>query len=209
MAGFLIQKVNKNFKIIIEESLIETFVEDLMPYAKFFGVTFHLGDESIQGHVIESIKKPKNKNSFLSNGRFDLEVEIIENKKSISNEISLAKWQIINKLALNHSLCFDDIALYRPLELNYDKLRVSFTKGCFRGQEIIARMHYLGVNRRSFCAVIENTEHPIENNIKPLGEKLECENYKIYNCFIEQDIQNELLKSNKHELFTMPTNQLD
>ena len=208
MAGFLIQKVNKNFKIIIEESLIETFVEDLMPYAKFFGVTFHMGDESVLGHVVDSLEKSNN-NSFLTNGSFDLEVEIEEDKKSISNEISQDKWQIANKIALNHSLCFDDIALYRPLELNYDKLRVSFTKGCFRGQEIIARMHYLGVNRRSFCAVIENTEHPIENNIKPLGEKLECENYKIYNCFIEQDIQNDLLKSNKHELFTMPTNQLD
>ena len=208
MAGFLIQKVNKNFKIIIEESLIETFVEDLMPYAKFFGVTFHMGGENVLGHVVDSLEKSNN-NSFLTNGSFDLEVEIEEDKKSISNEISQDKWQIANKIALNHSLCFDDIALYRPLELNYDKLRVSFTKGCFRGQEIIARMHYLGVNRRSFCAVIENTEHPIENNIKPLGEKLECENYKIYNCFIEQDIQNELLKSNKHELFTMPTNQLD
>ena len=208
MAGFLIQKVNKNFKIIIEESLIETFVEDLMPYAKFFGVTFHMGDENVLGHVVDSLEKSNN-NSFLTNGSFDLEVEIEEDKKSISNEISQDKWQIANKIALNHSLCFDDIALYRPLELNYDKLRVSFTKGCFRGQEIIARMHYLGVNRRSFCAVIENTEHPIENNIKPLGEKLECENYKIYNCFIEQDIQSELLKSNKHELFTMPTNQSD
>jgi folate-binding protein YgfZ len=179
-----------------------------MPYAKFFGVTFHMGDENVLGHVVDSLEKSNN-NSFLTNGSFDLEVEIEEDKKSISNEISQDKWQIANKIALNHSLCFDDIALYRPLELNYDKLRVSFTKGCFRGQEIIARMHYLGVNRRSFCAVIENTEHPIENNIKPLGEKLECENYKIYNCFIEQDIQNELLKSNKHELFTMPTNQLD
>ena len=208
MAGFLIQKVNKNFKIIIEESLIETFIEDLMPYAKFFGVTFHMGDEYVLGHVVDSQEKSNN-NSFITNGSFDLEVEIEEDKKSISNEISQDKWQIANKIALNHSLCFDDIALYRPLELNYDKLRVSFTKGCFRGQEIIARMHYLGVNRRSFCAVIENTEHPIENNIKPLGEKLECENYKIYNCFIEQDIQNELLKSNKHVLFTMPTNQLD
>ena len=208
MAGFLIQKVNKNFKIIIEEFLIETFVEDLMPYAKFFGVTFHMGDENVLGHVVDSLEKSNN-NSFLTNGSFDLEVEIEEDKKSIFNEISKDKWQIANKIALNHSICFDDIALYRPLELNYDKLRVSFTKGCFRGQEIIARMHYLGVNRRSFCAVIENTEHPIENNIKPLGEKLECENYKIYNCFIEQDIQHELLKSNKHELFTIPTNQLD
>ena len=208
MAGFLIQKVHKNFKIIIEESLIETFVEDLMPYAKFFGVTFHMGEENVLGHVVESLEKLRNNNSFLTNGSFDLEVEIEEDKKSIFNEISIDKWQIANKLALNHSLCFDDIALYRPLELNYDKLRVSFAKGCFRGQEIIARMHYLGVNRRSFCAVIENTEHPLKNNIKPLGEKLECENYKIYNCFIEQDIQNDLLKSNKHELFTMPTNQL-
>ncbi|MDA9621367.1 tRNA-modifying protein YgfZ [Gammaproteobacteria bacterium] len=208
MAGFLIQKVNNNFKIIIEEFLIEAFVEDLMPYAKFFGVTFYIGDENVLGRVVDSLEKSNN-NSFLTNGSFDLEVEIKEDKKSISNEISQDKWQIANKIALNHSLCFDDIALYRPLELNYDKLRVSFTKGCFRGQEIIARMHYLGVNRRSFCAVIENTEHPLENNIKPLGEKLECENYKIYNCFIEQDIQNDLLKSNKHELFTMPTNQLD
>ena len=70
-------------------------------------------------------------------------------------------------------------------------------------------MHYLGVNRRSFCTVIENTEYPLENKIKPLGERLEYENYKIYNCFIEQDIQKELLKSDKHELFSMPTNQLD
>ena len=56
-------------------------------------------------------------------------------------------------------MCAKDVALYRPLELNYDKLRVSFTKGCFRGQEIIARMHYLGVNRRTFCTVINDTDH--------------------------------------------------
>tara|TARA_B100000497_G_scaffold5278_1_gene5272 strand:+ start:2096 stop:2725 length:630 start_codon:yes stop_codon:yes gene_type:complete len=209
MAGFLIQKVNKKFKIIIEESLIETFVEDLTPYAKFFGVSFHLEDEVVVGHVVDNLKKSRNKNSFLISNKFNLEVEIVEDKNTISNEISLTKWKIANKLAFNHSLCFDDIALYRPLELNYDKLRVSFTKGCFRGQEIIARMHYLGVNRRSFCTVIENTEYPLENKIKPLGERLEYENYKIYNCFIEQDIQNELLKSDKHELFSMPTNQLD
>ena len=43
-----------------------------------------------------------------------------------------------------------DFNKYRPNELNYDKTRVSFTKGCFRGQEIVARVHYLGVNRREF-----------------------------------------------------------
>ena len=102
MAGFLIQKVNKNFKIIIEESLIETFVVDLMPYAKFFGVTFHMGDENVLGHVVDSLEKSNN-NSFLTNGSFDLEVEIKEDKKSISNEISQDKWQIANKIALNHA----------------------------------------------------------------------------------------------------------
>ena len=60
MAGFLIQKVNKKFKIIIEESLIETFVEDLTPYAKFFGVSFHLEDEVVAGHVVDNLKKSRN-----------------------------------------------------------------------------------------------------------------------------------------------------
>lgn len=37
------------------------------------------------------------------------------------------------------------IGLFTPHALNYQELdAISFTKGCYRGQEIVARMHYLG-----------------------------------------------------------------
>jgi len=49
--------------------------------------------------------------------------------------------------------------VYIPQMLNIDKLGgISFTKGCYTGQEIIARTHYLGKAKRElFLAYCENT----------------------------------------------------
>ena len=207
MAGFLIQKINTSYRIIIEESLIETFVDDLAPYAKFYGVTFEQEDKSVLGHINKNLNRTGTEISYLVNKNFFLELEIAETESPIANKISLNDWQIANKLALNHSFSLDNVGLYRPLELNYDKLRVSFDKGCFRGQEIIARMHYLGVNRRSFCTIIEDGGYPSEFNIEAIGNTLFYENYKIYNCFIKDDIKNEVLSSENHQLISNPTSQ--
>ena len=103
-------------------------------------------------------------------------------------------------------MCAEDVGLYRPLELNYDKLRVSYTKGCFRGQEIIARMHYLGVNRRTFCTVIEDTNHPIELDIKITGDRISYKNYDIYNCYIENTVKEKIESQENHQLIQATTN---
>jgi len=49
---------------------------------------------------------------------------------------------------------------YIPQMLNIDKLGgISFTKGCYTGQEIIARTHYLGKSKRAlFLTLCNNTE---------------------------------------------------
>jgi len=49
---------------------------------------------------------------------------------------------------------------YIPQMLNIDKLGgISFTKGCYTGQEIIARTHYLGKSKRElFLTLCHNTE---------------------------------------------------
>ena len=39
MAGFIIHK-SKNYKILIDENLVNIFIDELSPFAKFFGVTF-------------------------------------------------------------------------------------------------------------------------------------------------------------------------
>ena len=48
---------------------------------------------------------------------------------------------------------------FLPQELNLDKLdAVSFTKGCYPGQEIIARLRYRGAVKRRLCHAI--TDNP-------------------------------------------------
>ena len=43
----------------------------------------------------------------------------------------------------------DTIGAYLPQDLNYDlNGTVSFTKGCYTGQEIVARLHYRGTPKR-------------------------------------------------------------
>jgi tRNA-modifying protein YgfZ len=47
-----------------------------------------------------------------------------------------------------------DSEQYTPQELHYEqKAYVSFTKGCYTGQEIVARMHYRGKIKKQFCRV--------------------------------------------------------
>jgi folate-binding protein YgfZ len=61
---------------------------------------------------------------------------------------------------------------YIPQMLNIDKLGgISFNKGCYTGQEIIARTHYLGKAKRElFLAECENTAM-LDNESKIISDK--------------------------------------
>lgn len=72
-------------------------------------------------------------NSIQSDADFNLPEGKLENWKLFDQSLGLYRIQA------------DDAALYTPQELNYDQLgHISFTKGCYTGQEIVARMHYRG-----------------------------------------------------------------
>lgn len=52
---------------------------------------------------------------------------------------------------------FEQSEQYTPQMLNIDQLGgISFTKGCYTGQEIVARTHYLGKAKRSLFAAQSN-----------------------------------------------------
>ena len=82
------------------------------------------------------------------------------------------------------------------LELNYDLLRVSFDKGCYRGQEVVARMKYLGVNRRRFSTVITKSDYKFEKDFKVVGNIIDLKNYGVFNAIIKRE-DLETLKENK------------
>ena len=184
MADFLIGISDKKFKIIINYELVDIFIEELTPFAKFFGVSF----KETHNHVCASIESsPFSKRVFLKNNDFALSLTIKNEIQSIDKSISKEEWSIANMILGNFYLSKDDVGNYRPLEINYDKHRVSFNKGCFRGQEIVARMKYLGVDRRKFCTIISKKEIQENKDLKMLGEPLRLQDNFVCLCIIKKD----------------------
>ena len=57
------------------------------------------------------------------------------------------------------------------LNLDIDEVGVSFSKGCYPGQEVVARLHYLGEAKRRLFAF--KSEHEIK-----VGDSLYCPSSK-------------------------------
>ena len=183
MAGFLLLKEGLTFKVIIASELSNVFVEELLPFAKFFGVTFKETDQ----YVKVSILKNNEKILFIKNNYFGLSAQITATREHIDQPIVMEDWKVANALIKNYPLSAEDVGKYRPLEIFYDQLRVSFDKGCYRGQEIVARMKYLGVDRRSFSTVISEESYEINSNMKLVSSEVFYKGYKIFNCSIKKD----------------------
>jgi folate-binding protein YgfZ len=75
------------------------------------------------------------------------------------DEVSIARVDFETARARIES---NTIAAFLPQDLNYDlNETVSFTKGCYTGQEIVARLHYRGTpKRRLFRATLSETAEP-------------------------------------------------
>ena len=184
MADFLLSKSSNKYKIIINRELVDTLIDELTPFAKFFSVTFLEKTNYVRASV-ES--EPFGKSIFLKSNTFALSVEIEDDKKDITNTISLKEWSAANMMLGNFYLSKNEIGKYRPLEINYDIQRVSFDKGCFRGQEIIARMKYLSIDRRRFCTIISKSEIKEEKHLKIIGESIKLKDSFIYLSLIKKD----------------------
>ncbi|MDB4661794.1 hypothetical protein OAE69_03755 [Gammaproteobacteria bacterium] len=184
IAGFVIHK-SENYKILIDQWLVDVFISELSPFAKFFNVTFT--QES--GLIFGNVSFEKQDKAFFSNEVYSLTITL--EKNNLTETLSKDDWIAANKLALNFDLGKNDIGKFRPLEINYDKTRVSFDKGCFRGQEIIARMKYLGVDKRKFVTIVNTNLIEESKNLKIIGETLKYKNFYIFNSSINRDFFDE------------------
>ena len=191
MAGFVIHK-SKNYKILIDETLVNIFIDELSPFAKFFDATFSVEDGFVHGHITPD----KNEKAFFSNDIFSLSVSLEKEIHVNDQSLLMNDWIVANRMALNFDLSIDDVGKYRPLEINYDKSRVAFDKGCFRGQEIIARMKYLGVDRRKFVTIVSPEAIKENKNFKVIGETLRYKDFYIFSSSIKRDFLDEFSSNN-------------
>ena len=196
MSDFYIVKQKDTFKIVISKDQKNIFIEELKPFIKFYNCEFVESSEYVFGHI--TFKKDKTKTGMmktLENKEIKLCISLHASKIDESR-ISNYSWDVANAILNNYSMLAEDLGKFRPLELNYDNLRVSFEKGCFRGQEIIARMKYLGVSRRKFITVIADDKYINEKEIGLIGKPIFINNKKVFHAMIKTSFEEELTKNN-------------
>ena len=184
VADFIALKQDNDFFIIIHKDLVTIFQNELEVFAKFGSVIFEISDYKIIGEIN---KKGGSGHFFHSNDDFELSICLKKPDFENKNTINLDIWNAANKIHGIFYLEESDSRKFRPLEINYDKQRVSFEKGCFRGQEIVARMKYLGVDRRKFCTLIANNDFLENDLIKILGKIITIDDKKVFNGIIKKD----------------------
>ena len=197
ISDFFVYKQKNEFFIIINKNLMDVFINELNLFAKFSSVEFQKLDRMVIGEISEI---NSSKGCYLKNDKFQLNVYSKESG-NFESTINLEQWNAANKILGVFFLAVEDSLKFRPIEINFDKQRVSFDKGCYRGQEIVARMEYLGLNRRKFCTFISKesfNEHP---NIKIIGETVVLNNSKIFNGIVKRKDLAEI--ENNQEIITI------
>lgn len=91
------------------------------------------------------------------------------------HESDSAQWRLLDLMAGIPWLTLATSEEFIPQMLNLDKMGgISFTKGCYTGQEIVARTHYLGKNKREMVlAECVLTDEPKPNSAVIISNQVE------------------------------------
>ena len=182
-------KDNHSYIILLNKDIAEYFVEKISMYILMSKVELKIEkDYKVFGIIGKNAKKLSNENNIIGDRKYlkkdNLWIMNTMSKDIYSNIIICEKDSEdffrelnINKLDFNVSKFIDIISCflrinklnkerYIPQVLNLDENNgINFKKGCYTGQEIIARTHYLGkVKKKIF--IIKHTSSKIDINDK-------------------------------------------
>lgn len=193
IASFLAFKLSDTLIwLVMDKSIIESTLTHLKKYAVFFKT--HLTDEPtpfIYGALDQAFNTPlyTSNNEIIPNAH---SISLMPNKTLILSEVDLSTTHtVLATPDATSNWLLSDIAAGQlwitdtlldsliPQMINLQALGgISFTKGCYTGQEIVARMKYLGQLKKRMFHISLSGEPPIELSIrdtstdKKLGEIL-------------------------------------
>ena len=119
--------------------------------------------------IYKFFKKPNPKRHIFSKNMLFCDIEFNEN----GHEKLLTEAEFgLNILLMGQFLFnYQDIDKYRPHDVGMNKSHVSFLKGCFRGQEVIARTEHLSKKKKEIISIKAEDEASIKSKkIKTLKE---------------------------------------
>ena len=156
LALFWVMRSNDDFLLSFPIDLLEIIKSRLQMFVIMSDVTIDdVSDDYLQIGVIDENQN----NAFTINDKLSL---------IIANPSDLSKFKVISKDSWDKA-CIDsslpEIYLLtseklvpQMLNLDIDEIGVNFSKGCFPGQEVVARLHYLGVAKRRLFAFESDSE---------------------------------------------------
>lgn len=164
----------EGFKIVLDKNKYPKLISELEIFARFSKVKLVESKVNIIGEVSDK----KNERTFLKNKFGNLGIKLSDNLDLNLPKITSQRWQVLNLLSNNLLLTENYLGKYRPDEIMYDDLRVSFTKGCFRGQEIIARIKYRGKKKYSINKIASAAKERLNSeNHSLLCDPIKFEDY--------------------------------
>jgi tRNA-modifying protein YgfZ len=184
-ASFILARHDADFHVLLANGLASTFIANLQKFIPFYKCSMQIlsGVQSIGvsgNHVGEALAtlgmkippymsgineqrkwlyslRPDN-TQFIISAPADLYTSCKSSFESHIPEKNAEHWVLKNIAAGHFPFSLEDVDRYTPQELHFDQTGyVSFTKGCYTGQEIIARMHYRGkVKKQLYVLQLKN-----------------------------------------------------
>ncbi len=156
IALFWVMRSNDDFLLSFPLDLLEIIKSRLQMFVIMSDVTIDdVTDDYLQIGVIDENQN----NAFTINDKLSL---------IIANPSELSKFKVISndfwdKACIDSSLpeiylLTSEKLVPQMLNLDINEIGVNFSKGCFPGQEVVARLHYLGVAKRRLFAFESDSE---------------------------------------------------
>jgi len=137
-------KNNNAFYLSIHSSVSSIVLDKLNMYKMMSDVSFE--DKSQEINQYGMVEEKIDINGFKINNKIHLKTT----RDILEYEENNYYWNkcLIDSYIPEVTLDTSELFVPEVLNLDIDQLGVSFTKGCYPGQEVVARMHYLGSAKR-------------------------------------------------------------
>ncbi|MDG6897417.1 hypothetical protein A6A19_05320 [Actinobacillus delphinicola] len=148
----LYRQDEQTFYALIHNELLESSLKDLNKYAIFSKVTFETLDWQILGWQPENnATRPDFPQNFCFNLADGREFIVCETVQTNHDFADYALWKIADIKAGIPLLSPESQNEFIPQAMNLQDIEnaICFTKGCYIGQETIARAKYRGINKRA------------------------------------------------------------
>ncbi|MDB4254121.1 hypothetical protein N9884_05110 [Gammaproteobacteria bacterium] len=179
--------------IAIDNGLESIFLDEMKKFAPFYKVAIKPFDVTFTGWI----RKPHedrlpNEQLIITTDDALISLLVSSDYKEIeenTEDTASISWSLNRKLLEDHIIHKKDSCKFRPHELMQHISRVSFSKGCFRGQEIIARMEYLGKQKKQTALVVHASKEEVQK-FEIIGQTLSFNDRYFSSCMGPKDFFN-------------------